>query len=156
MWIHLFIIYGFGAVCRLSLFQCIRNSMRGESRDQIVIAKGGRIDFITPLKVFALDLHSNRLIYRSGITPETPGGESWLALDLPILPTFDEELKAGTSRDEEGPLLPVCFPQDEVIQLIARVLQLTNPSFDHRMDENLEFLSVPEGMDLLYSLALNR
>ncbi|KAM7542892.1 hypothetical protein Aperf_G00000002443 [Anoplocephala perfoliata] len=100
-----------------------------------------------PTKVFGLDLHTNRLIYRSGITPETPGGESWLALDLPILPTFDDEFKAGTSRDQEGPLLSVCPPQDEVIQLIARVLQLTNPSFDQTMDENLEYLSAPEDYD---------
>lgn len=93
-----------------------------------------------------MDLHTNRLIYRSGITPETPGGQSWFALDLPILPTFDDELKVDTSGDQEGPLLPLCPPQEEVIQLIGRVLQLTNLSFDHTTDENIERLSVPEGM----------
>uniref|UniRef100_A0A0R3TFP3 C2 PI3K-type domain-containing protein n=1 Tax=Rodentolepis nana TaxID=102285 RepID=A0A0R3TFP3_RODNA len=94
-----------------------------------------------------LDLHTNRLIYRSGITPETPGGQSWFALDLLILPTFDDELKVGTSGDQEGPLLPLCPSQEEVIQLIGRVLQLTNLSIDHTDNDNLERLSIPEDYD---------
>lgn len=94
-----------------------------------------------------MDLHTNRLIYRSGITPENPGGQAWLALDLPILPTFKDDFKMGGLEGQDGPLLPLCPPQEEVIQFIGRILQLTDQSFDHTTDENLECLSVPEDYD---------
>ncbi|KAL5967500.1 Tectonin beta-propeller repeat-containing protein [Taenia solium] len=98
-------------------------------------------------QVFALDSRSNRLIYRSGITPETPGGEVWLALDLPILPSLDDDHKLGSSLNQEGPLSPLCTPQDEAIQFVSRVLQLTSPDSSDSTDDGLERLSVPEDYD---------
>uniref|UniRef100_A0A5K3FAZ8 Peroxin/Ferlin domain-containing protein n=2 Tax=Mesocestoides corti TaxID=53468 RepID=A0A5K3FAZ8_MESCO len=91
-------------------------------------------------QVFALDRLSNRLIYRSGITPATPGGEAWISLDLPILP--------GLNCVSEGPRSSFCPSQDEALQLVARLVQLTNPSSDDSFDENFEHCSIPEDIDV--------
>ncbi|CDS39458.1 Beta propeller repeat TECPR [Echinococcus multilocularis] len=98
-------------------------------------------------QVFALDACSNRLIYRSGITPETPGGEVWLALDLPILPNLDDDHKLRSPLNQEGPLALLCTPQNEAIQFVSRVLQLTSPDSSDSTDDSLERLSVPEDYD---------
>ncbi|KAL5107982.1 hypothetical protein TcWFU_007417 [Taenia crassiceps] len=98
-------------------------------------------------QVFALDSCSNRLIYRSGITPETPGGEVWLSLDLPILPSLDDDHKLGSPLNQEGLLSSLCAPQNEAIQFVSRVLQLTSPDSSYSTDDSIERLNVPEDYD---------
>ncbi|VDM30369.1 unnamed protein product [Hydatigera taeniaeformis] len=102
-------------------------------------------------QVFALDACWNRLIYRSGISPEAPGGEMWLALDLPILPNLDDDHKLGSCLTQEGPLAPLCVPQSESIQLVSKVLQLTSPEASDSADDGLERLSVPEGRSIFFA-----
>lgn len=94
-----------------------------------------------------MDRQSGRLIYRSGITPETPGGEAWVSLQLPILPSLDDDdSKLDLSDIREGPLLPICAPQDEAVQLVSKVIQLATPSPSDSLDETIERLSAPDGM----------
>lgn len=69
----------------------------------------------------------------------------WLALDLPILPSLDDDHKLGSSLNQEGLLSPLCTPQNEAIQFVGRVLQLTSPDSSDSTDDDLERLSVPEG-----------
>nr|VZI16347.1 unnamed protein product [Spirometra erinaceieuropaei] len=51
-------------------------------------------------EVFAVDRVSGRLLFRSGISPLTPGGEAWIFLQLPILWTLGEGPQP--LRPEEG------------------------------------------------------
>ncbi|VDN08676.1 unnamed protein product [Dibothriocephalus latus] len=74
------------------------------------------------LQVFAVDRVSSRLLFRSGISALTPGGEAWLPLQLPILWTVGEGPQP--LQPEEGKRLysNKHLPLHECIELLNTVL----------------------------------
>ncbi|VDL98459.1 unnamed protein product, partial [Schistocephalus solidus] len=71
-------------------------------------------------EVFAVDRASSRLLFRSGISHSTPGGEAWIPLQLPILWTLED----GLLQPEEGDSIysNKHLPLHECIELLYTIL----------------------------------